>query len=124
MDKSWIDLPNRMSREYMDGINHFMEFTNGFDNEFISCPCRKCANRYYYRREHLILNGFLKQYKNWIRHGEEYVSCRREERDEIEVDDMSTWLKHGRKWAYTGHRRFLPPLHRFRRYKVSFDGTR
>ncbi|KAJ8624671.1 hypothetical protein MRB53_033201 [Persea americana] len=27
--------------------------------------------------------------KNWIRHGEEYVSCRREERDEIEVDDMS-----------------------------------
>ncbi|KAJ8617340.1 hypothetical protein MRB53_013526 [Persea americana] len=93
MDKSWIDLPNRMSREYMDGINHFMEFTNGFDNEFISCPCRKCANRYYYRREfvreHLILNGFLKEYKNWIRHGEEYVSCRREERDEIEVDDMT-----------------------------------
>ncbi|KAJ8647146.1 hypothetical protein MRB53_000169 [Persea americana] len=93
MDKSWIDLLNRMSREYMDGINHFMEFTNGFDNEFISCPCRKCANRYYYRREfvrvHLILNGFLKQYKNWIRHGEEYVSCRREERDEIEVDDIS-----------------------------------
>ncbi|XXG42236.1 hypothetical protein AAC387_Pa01g2560 [Persea americana] len=57
MDKSWIDLPNRMSREYMDRINQFMEFTNGFDNEFISCPCRKCANR--------------------------------EERDEIEVDDMS-----------------------------------
>ncbi|KAJ8649818.1 hypothetical protein MRB53_002853 [Persea americana] len=93
MGKSWVDLPNRMSREYMDGINHFMEFTNGFDNEFISCPCRKCANRYHYRREfvreHLILNGFLKQYKNWIRHGEEYVSCRKEERDEIEVDDMS-----------------------------------
>ncbi|KAJ8644140.1 hypothetical protein MRB53_005888 [Persea americana] len=41
------------------------------------------------RREHLILNGFLKQYKNWIRHREEYVSYRREERDEIEVDDMS-----------------------------------
>ncbi|KAJ8627137.1 hypothetical protein MRB53_020444 [Persea americana] len=93
MDKSWIDLPNRMSREYMDGINQFMKFTNGFDNEFISCPCRKCANRYYYRREfvreHMILNEFLKQYKNWIRHGEEYVSCCREERDEIEVDDMS-----------------------------------
>ncbi|XXG68330.1 hypothetical protein AAC387_Pa06g1442 [Persea americana] len=93
MNKSWIDLPNRMSREYMDGINHFMEFTNGYDNEFSNCLCRKCANRYYYRRnsvrEHLILNGFLKQYKNWIRHGEEYVSCHREERDEIKVDDMS-----------------------------------
>ncbi|XXG89143.1 hypothetical protein AAC387_Pa12g1217 [Persea americana] len=56
MDKSWIDLPNRI-------------------REFV--------------RERLILNGFLKQYKNWIRHGEEYVSCRREERDEIKVDDMS-----------------------------------
>ncbi|KAJ8624159.1 hypothetical protein MRB53_032689 [Persea americana] len=82
-----------MSREYIDGINHFMKFTNGFDNEFISCPCRKCANRYYYRREfvreHLILNVFLKQYKNWIRHGEECISCRREERDEIKVDDTS-----------------------------------
>ncbi|KAJ8622216.1 hypothetical protein MRB53_030745 [Persea americana] len=93
MNKSWINLPNRMSREYVDGINHFIEFTNGFDNEFISCPYRKCANRYYYRkefvREHLIVNGFLKQYKNWIRYGEEYISCRREERDEIDVDDMS-----------------------------------
>ncbi|KAJ8622408.1 hypothetical protein MRB53_030937 [Persea americana] len=28
-------------------------------------------------------------YKNWIRYGEEYVPCRKEERDEIEVDDMS-----------------------------------
>ncbi|KAJ8644487.1 hypothetical protein MRB53_006235 [Persea americana] len=28
-------------------------------------------------------------YKNWIRHGEEYVSCHKEEIDEIEVDDMS-----------------------------------
>ncbi|XXG54299.1 hypothetical protein AAC387_Pa03g2220 [Persea americana] len=64
MDKSWIDLLNRI----------------------------KCANQYYYIREfvreHLILNGFLKQYKNWIRHGEECVSCRREERDGVEVDDM------------------------------------
>ncbi|KAJ8627237.1 hypothetical protein MRB53_020544 [Persea americana] len=77
----------------MDGINHFMEFTNGFDNEFSNCLCRKCVNRYCYRREfvreHLILNGFFKQYKNWIRHGKEYVSCPRVERDENEVDDMS-----------------------------------
>lgn len=92
MDKSWIDLPNRMSSEYMEGINQFMEFTNGFDSEFISCPCRKCTNRYYYKREyvrqHLILNGFLNRYKKWIRHGEEYVSCCIEETNEIQVDDM------------------------------------
>ncbi|XXG73351.1 hypothetical protein AAC387_Pa07g2284 [Persea americana] len=44
MDKSWIDLPNRMSREYMDGINHFMEFTNGFDNEFIIGVYKKSVN--------------------------------------------------------------------------------
>ncbi|XXG86124.1 hypothetical protein AAC387_Pa11g1081 [Persea americana] len=57
MDMSWIDLPNRMSREYMDGNKPF--------------------------------HGIYQWCNNWIRHGEEYVSCRREERDEIEVDDMS-----------------------------------
>ncbi|XXG73350.1 hypothetical protein AAC387_Pa07g2283 [Persea americana] len=39
-------------------------------------------------------------------------------------EKKSTWLKHYRKWVYTGHRHFLPPLHRFKKDKVSFDSTR
>ena len=53
----------------------------------------------------------------WSTKGEFACPCCNKEK-------KSTWLKHGRKWAYTGHRRFLPPLHRFRKDNVSFDGTR
>ncbi|CAL5388172.1 unnamed protein product [Camellia sinensis] len=80
MDKSWIDLPNRMSSEYINGIDEFLLFayTNRVEGSMISCPCRKCENRYYFVREgvreHLILNGFFKKYKHWINHGESYVS--------------------------------------------------
>ena len=36
----------------------------------------------------------------------------------------SQWLKHGKKTVYMGHRRFLKSSHRFRKYKVAFDGKR
>ena len=53
MDKSWIDLPNRMSSEYINGIDEFLVFayTNRVEGSMISCPCRKCENRYYFVRE-------------------------------------------------------------------------
>ncbi|XP_073102509.1 uncharacterized protein [Elaeis guineensis] len=34
----------------------------------------------------------------------------------------STWLSHGRKFCYRGHRRFLSNTHRFRRDRISFNG--
>lgn len=37
---------------------------------------------------------------------------------------VSCWLKHGKKQSYRGHRRFLPSDHKFRKDRVSFDGTR
>ena len=67
MDKSWIDLPNKMSREYINGIDQFLVFayTNRAEGSMISCPCRKCENRYHLVREgvweHLMLNGFFKK---------------------------------------------------------------
>lgn len=33
------------------------------------------------------------------------------------------WLPHSRKFAYMGHRRFLPPAHSYRRKKSWFDNT-
>lgn len=35
----------------------------------------------------------------------------------------SKWLSHSRKISYTGHRRFLPESHPYRRQKKAFDGT-
>lgn len=79
MDKNWIDLPNRMSIDYVNGIDNFLRFAynNRDESLSISCPCRFCSNRYNFSREvvreHLISNGFVKKYKNWIHHGESYV---------------------------------------------------
>ncbi|XP_042969067.1 uncharacterized protein LOC122301749 [Carya illinoinensis] len=36
----------------------------------------------------------------------------------------SRWLKHGKKFSYIGHRRFLPSNHRWRMMAKTFDGTR
>lgn len=48
MDKSWIDLPTRMLREYLNGIDRFLEFvyTDRLEGSFISCLCRIGENRY------------------------------------------------------------------------------
>ncbi|CAH9128299.1 unnamed protein product [Cuscuta epithymum] len=35
----------------------------------------------------------------------------------------ATWLKHGKKFAYLGHRRFLPESHPFRSQKTQFNGN-
>jgi hypothetical protein len=35
----------------------------------------------------------------------------------------STWLKHGHKWCFMGHRRWLPMNHPWRKNKRAFDGT-
>ncbi|XP_042974812.1 uncharacterized protein LOC122306448 [Carya illinoinensis] len=35
----------------------------------------------------------------------------------------SRWLKHGKKFSYMGHRRFLPSDHRWRMMAKTFDGT-
>jgi hypothetical protein len=34
----------------------------------------------------------------------------------------STWLKHGKKYCFMGHRRYLPMDHPFRRNRRTFDG--
>ncbi|XP_020091175.1 uncharacterized protein LOC109712162 [Ananas comosus] len=39
------------------------------------------------------------------------------------VDTESRYLKHGRKFCYMGHRRYLETNHKFRRDKISFDGS-
>ncbi|KAK9951448.1 hypothetical protein M0R45_006889 [Rubus argutus] len=76
MDKSWIDLANRWSRPYLDGIDNFLTFAyiNKDPGSRIYCPCRKCANREMWVkiivRKHIRDNGFLKKYKIWDKHDE------------------------------------------------------
>ena len=80
MDKSWIELVDRFSVAYMDGVEKFLEFAyaNKQFDSVIYCPCKKYINRYQHAREivkeHIVINGFLRKYKNWTYHGETYVS--------------------------------------------------
>ncbi|XP_060182233.1 uncharacterized protein LOC132611890 [Lycium barbarum] len=40
------------------------------------------------------------------------------------INTQSRWLKHGRKFCYMGHRRFLKSGHKYRNDARSFDGTK
>ncbi|KAK9166918.1 hypothetical protein Scep_002109 [Stephania cephalantha] len=82
----------------MDGYEQFLDFAyaNNETKEKIYCPCKECCNRFLKSREkvkgHLILNGFLNHYKNWIYHGESNTpsNCYKdnEERHKSFHDDM------------------------------------
>ncbi|XP_020085892.1 uncharacterized protein LOC109708518 [Ananas comosus] len=39
-------------------------------------------------------------------------------------DTASSWLRHGKKFCYMGHRRFLPPGHKWREDKKLFNGEK
>ncbi|KAI8559682.1 hypothetical protein RHMOL_Rhmol04G0192800 [Rhododendron molle] len=112
MDKTWIDLP-RMSRDYFDGIDRFLEFayTDKLDDSFICCPCRKCKNRYCFPRaavrKHLYSCGFFKKYKNWTNHGESYAFLSGEQsygtfENSIVGDDMVGMIGDALRNQHTG----------------------
>ena len=79
MDKSWIDFRNRCSKEYINGIEGFLNYAyanKNIETTKIYCPCKRCANRVYHARQtvrdHLEMHGFDKTYKVWIFHGETF----------------------------------------------------
>lgn len=78
MDKSWIHLPNILSKEYTDGILAFIEVAKKYLNSEGNsrCPCRKCLNSYWRPidaiHKHIYMYGFSRLYENWVFHGEEY----------------------------------------------------
>ncbi|KAK9049145.1 hypothetical protein SSX86_031888 [Deinandra increscens subsp. villosa] len=75
MDKSWMSL-GRLSKEYDDGVNAFLEFaqSNNPKSDVIPCPCVNCINlrpgSITSVRFHLFANGFDENYTVWSFHGE------------------------------------------------------
>lgn len=75
MDKSWINKP-RNTKDYLDGVANFVKSANekASISGKIYCPCRKCFNRSLLApvivEEHLVWNGFLLGYTEWVLHGE------------------------------------------------------
>ncbi|KAG5522343.1 hypothetical protein RHGRI_034504 [Rhododendron griersonianum] len=87
MDKSWIEIRNRLDSTYIQGVEKFIEFA--YDKKHpdskIYCPCKKCVNLIFGTRsgvkEHLIINGFNTKYTRWTIHGESLASSSRNESD-------------------------------------------
>ncbi|KAK9062153.1 hypothetical protein SSX86_019339 [Deinandra increscens subsp. villosa] len=75
MDKSWMSL-GRLSKEYDEGVNAFLEFaqSNNPKSDVIPCPCVNCINlrpgSITSVRFHLFANGFDENYTVWSFHGE------------------------------------------------------
>ena len=69
MDKSWMTIRNRMSKEYQDGVDSFLHFatTNVNSGDSIHCPCMKCMNVDHQTilvvKLHLIRHGIAHSYK-------------------------------------------------------------
>ena len=72
MPKDWMDLP-RYSEEYINGVISFLDFAYSEgepDGRKIQCPCKRCCNINWYRRDvvfdHLVADGFVKGYRTWV----------------------------------------------------------
>ena len=57
VDKSWINLSNRLCEEYLNGVIEFVEYAfqrNKEEDIKIKCPCNDCNNRYRRTRVEVI----------------------------------------------------------------------
>ncbi|XP_074378004.1 uncharacterized protein LOC141719504 [Apium graveolens] len=76
MDRSWINIPDKLSSEYTNGIEDFISVTKqSLDAKgMVVCPCTRCVNKELQNLKminlHLLTNGFLSTYKRWYYHGE------------------------------------------------------
>ncbi|XP_039138852.1 uncharacterized protein LOC120276193 [Dioscorea cayenensis subsp. rotundata] len=79
MDKSWMN-KSRLSQEYVDGVDRFLDFAfnNSSSDNKIICPCVKCVNVRWQSREvafdHLACDGIIQGYTCWFFHGESVPS--------------------------------------------------
>ena len=88
MDRSWINILDKLSPEYAAGINEFISVASESinSNGMVLCPCRRCMNKQSQSMNviklHLITHGFLSTYTRWYHHGEEIEGIQ----DEVLVD--------------------------------------
>ena len=68
MDKNWMWLSNRLSKEFRDGVKSFIKIAekNLDQDGKTRCPCQDCLNTRSFNvktiASHLILKGFYKSY--------------------------------------------------------------
>ena len=81
INKSWID-EDRRSTEYISGNDKFLDFAfaNDEGSNMIVCPCNqsKLGLKCWFTKDivtlHLMFNGFLVSYKEWVHHGKSFFT--------------------------------------------------
>ncbi|XP_012832690.1 PREDICTED: uncharacterized protein LOC105953559 [Erythranthe guttata] len=79
MDKGWMS-KRRSTKEDENGLNQFLDmaFAKVSLSGKIICPCKRCRNGKGVIREiaeeHLLVDGFMKGYTNWVAHGEDTLT--------------------------------------------------
>jgi len=82
MDKESMHEPT-FSERYVEGVQYFMKlFRSHFDpNTKIRCPCQDCLNINFQTQEvvfdDLFIKGIMKDYVQWIYHGEQTITKER-----------------------------------------------
>lgn len=76
MNREWIRSKNKLSQEYKDDIQSFIDVAKHHldtNNETL-CPCIQCQNYESHSlsviKYHLIKNGMAVTYEKWTEHGE------------------------------------------------------
>ena len=71
MGKSWMKLTNRRLREYLDGVQQFLNFVSNHTHldGTISCLCRQCVHTNSWPIDvvqvHLMSKGICRGYNPW-----------------------------------------------------------
>ncbi|XP_055830880.1 uncharacterized protein LOC129899907 [Solanum dulcamara] len=95
MNKSWLNIRNRVDQKYRDGVEGFLNwaFSQPKVNTMIRCPCKGCMNTVFKLRidirVDLLKKGFWDSYKVWDLHGEVLVRVENSNaalNDEVDVD--------------------------------------
>ncbi|XP_074379648.1 uncharacterized protein LOC141720881 isoform X6 [Apium graveolens] len=90
MDRSWINIRDKLSEEYTKGVSEFIGVAKKFVNSkgMVLCPCCRCINKQSQAlnviKLHLVTHGFLSTYKIWYYHGEQIDDLE----DEVIFDDQ------------------------------------
>ncbi|KAL8115384.1 hypothetical protein AgCh_022029 [Apium graveolens] len=90
MDRSWINIRDKLSEEYTKGISEFIDFVEKFVNskDLVLCTCCRCINKQSQAlnviKLHLVIHGFLNTYKIWYHHGEQIDDLK----DKVIFDDQ------------------------------------
>ncbi|KAM7502720.1 hypothetical protein LguiB_001624 [Lonicera macranthoides] len=78
INKSWMVVKNRLSTEYINGVEEFVEIDKARVNAEgqMRCPCMSCLNRRFQALRavemHLIQKGIQPSYTVWSFHGESF----------------------------------------------------